>query len=140
MKKNIIIILVFIASAFLPKHLNAQTSLNDTLVGLDLMYYLDKPIDSILAKLPHSYDTLKILPALTVTQGAKIVLIYNPIINQHSYIVSIYPNTRNFITVLNSQSLPFSQAWPLNLLKQEKIGYIEIMGPNGTIINDTSGL
>lgn len=135
MKTKIFLLTLFWGINFFPKVLHAQANLHDSLVNINLANYVGKPIDSILANLPASYDSLKIGPALTVTQGAKIVLIYNLVNSQHSFIVTISPCTNNFITKLNSQNLPFSQAWPLYLLKKETLGSVEIMAPDGSIIN-----
>jgi hypothetical protein len=118
MRKKTLSIVILLVISFSPKSIKAQTSLQDSLVNINLANYIGKPIDSILTKLPSSYDTLKIGPALTVTQGAKILISYN----QLSYTVTLVPITSNFITKLNRYNLPFNQAWPLNLLKQENFG------------------
>lgn len=138
MKKIIILFSICFAFAVLcalSNKLIAQCTLHDSLATINLSAFLNKPIDSLLLKLPQSYDTLQVGPAATVSQGAHLIIGYGGNYPHSDFIITICPNTRNYITVLNSQNLPFEQAWPLVLLRKERIGSIEIMGPNGDIIN-----
>jgi len=117
----------------IPKILNAQT-LHDSLMAMDLNYYLNKPIDSFLTHLPQTYDSIKVASGNTITQGVQVVIFYTRNVDSSNFhIISVWPNTANHITVLNTQNLPSSQKWPLSLLKQENAGYIEIVGTNGGI-------
>ena len=138
MKKKTTIILVFISLCFAPNILKAQASLSDSLTSIDLLYYVNKPIDSLLVKLPQSYTVIRTGPgAKSMLEGASIKIIFN----QPFYLVTIYPKTYNYINRLNPLNLPLiNQAWPLVLLRKELIASVEIIGPLGTIINDSSGL
>jgi hypothetical protein len=135
-KKNNKILLLFILSIMVYNS-EAQSGLNDSLVSINLSYYLNKPIDSLIKNLPPSHDSLIVGPDETMFNGARLIINYN---NREQgqtlgYIITIWPNTRNFINRKNPQNLPFAEAWPLELLKKESIGQVEIIGPSGNIIN-----
>jgi hypothetical protein len=115
----------------------AQSGLNDSLVSINLSHYINKPIDSLIVNLPRSHDSLIVGPDETMFNGARLIINYSSRVQGQTlgYIITIWPNTRNFITRKNPQNLPFAEAWPLELLKKENIGQVEIIGPSGNIIN-----
>jgi hypothetical protein len=138
MKQKITTILILLSLYFTPDILKAQTSLDDSLRNINLMYFVNKPIDSLLAKLPQSYNSIKTGPGgKSMFEGASVKIIFN----QPFFLITIYSKTFNYINRFNPQNLSLiDQAWPLFLLRKELIAEVEIMGPTGAIINDTSGL
>lgn len=115
----------------------AQSGLNDSLTSINLSYYINKSIDSFIVNLPPSYDSLVVGPDETMFNGARLIINYRSRVQGQilGFIITIWPNTRNFINRKNPQNLPFAEAWSLELLKKERIGQVEIIGPSGNIIN-----
>ncbi len=118
---------------------NAQSSLNDSLASINLPYYINKSIGSLIANLPPSYDSLKVGPDETMFYGARLIVNYSSRVPGQAlgFIVTIWPNTHNYINRKNPQNLPFAEAWPIALLRKENIGQVEIIGCAGNIINST---
>lgn len=140
MKRRIYqIIIAFFALSTIIFPSKAQSGLNDSLLLINLSYYINKPIDSLIANLPPSYDSLIVGPDETMFNGAKLVINYSNHTPRQAlgFIITVWPNTHNYINRKNSQNLPFAEAWPITLLRKENVGQVEIIGPSGTIINST---
>lgn len=59
-------------------YLNAKSqTLKDSLLNIDLHYYLNKPIDSLLAVLSQSYDSIYTRAGGSTFIGATIILRYS---------------------------------------------------------------
>lgn len=121
MKKIFILFLIFVS--VLCFNAKSQT-LKDSLLNIDLYYYLNKPIDSLLAVLPQSYDSIYTRAGGSTFVGATIILRYS---NPDTW-VYIYPGTHDFFTPLNSPYRPPHIAWPLHLVRKEKAWRIIIWG------------
>jgi hypothetical protein len=110
----------------------AQAILQDTLLSINYGSFINKPIDSLLAKLPPTTE-YKIRPDNTMFNGAHLIVSYR---RQGLYLITLMPGDRNFINKKNPANLPWHEAWPLHLLRKERLAAIEIMGPTGNLLVD----
>jgi len=120
MKKIFWILLVFFISI---EGIKAQT-VRDSILAVNFTYYLDKPIDSLINKLPTTYDSIYTRAGSSTFKGAKIVLKYS---NSNTW-VYIYPGTHDYFTPLNSPYNPPHIAWPLHLVRKEKTWMVVVWG------------
>jgi hypothetical protein len=136
MKKIALIILTFqivnIASAQL------QSSTETRLRNFPIANYLGKPIDTLLAHLPYGYDTVfTIGPSSNINKGASLQIDYS---NYPGYPFSMHIHIYDaqFITVNRDfRLIPLAKdAWPLALLRKEKIACIEIYTVNYETLNE----
>ena len=114
--------LLFLIIFFLFK-VKAQESLENKLLQLNLNALINKPIDSLLTKLPFPADTtLYIGAGSSIFFGASLSVSYL----NNQYTVYIIPRDIQYITLSNPNRLPNYQAWPLHLLRKEKLGSVTI--------------
>jgi hypothetical protein len=114
-----LIVLIFNLASY------GQSNLENQIQNFNYSYFLNKPIDSLLANLPLGYDTaFAIGGSQTVDRGASLE-IYYPTINGFTLTITI--TAPEHIDPSKSQSVPANIAWPLNLLRKEKIGSILLM-------------
>lgn len=132
MKKIITIIsLLFFVSGF--NKANAQT-LDSLLRHFPLSDYLNKPIDTLIAHLPPGYDTAFIISDNgNVNRGASLQISYPP---NYLYWIDVGITAAQFITIKKEFSTSPDIAWPLSLLRKEKIGCITIYTGAYQIINE----
>ncbi|MFT3950219.1 MAG: hypothetical protein QM763_24855 [Agriterribacter sp.] len=90
-------------------------TLKDSLLAINYTYYFNKPIDSLLQALPHSYDSIYTSAGSSAFVGATVIVNYG---NMRPT-VCIYPGTHNYYTPLNAAQNPPHIAWPLNLVRKE---------------------
>jgi len=88
--KSIFLIILFVSSVTV----KSQT-LRDSLLSINLNYYLDKPVDSLLNVLPSFYDSIYTRSGSSMFVGATVIL------NCSSKFlwVNIYPYTHNFLSL-----------------------------------------
>ncbi len=120
MKKYFIVVFVLISWSL---NVKAQT-FRDSILAIDFNYYLNKPIDSLVNKLPFTYDSVYTRAGGSTFVGAKIVLRYS---NPDTWIY-IYPGSHDYFTPVNAAHNPPHIAWPLNLVKKEKAWRIIVWG------------
>lgn len=86
--------------------------------------YLNKPIDTLLAHLPAGYDTaFYIGSAGSLIRGATLQVNYMP---NYQFWIDISIIDAQYITVKRNLYIPADIAWPLSLLRKEKVGSITI--------------
>ena len=107
MKKYIVLL-----CSILCLNTNAQT-LKDSLLNINLDYYLNKPIDSLLAVLPPSYDSIYTGAGSSFFVGATVIVSYE------DFTVKIFPSTHSYFNPLNHPYQPANIAWPLHLVRKE---------------------
>jgi hypothetical protein len=132
MKKiSIILTLLFCSIQFVAK---SQTSLRVQLQNFPLTNYLNKPIDSLLANLPAGYDTAFFITcAGHIQKGASLQVNYMPDFKFWVYIEITNPQ---YITVKRTTAIPAEVAWPLHLLRKEKIGRVTIFTEDYRVVNE----
>jgi hypothetical protein len=131
MKKVIFISSVLLVFSF--KSTNAQT-LDSLLRDFPLANFLNKPIDTLISHLPPGYDSTFIIGSNGNTnRGASLQINYPP---NNLYWVHIFITNAQFITINKQLSTRPEVAWPINLLRKEKIGLIRIYTGAYEIINE----
>ena len=96
--------------------------------------YLNKPIDTLIAHLPVGYDTAFIIGSSgNINRGASLQINYPPN-NQFWVIVNI--TDVQFISINKNTNTAPDEAWPLNLLRKEKVGSVRIYTGSYQIINE----
>lgn len=113
-------ILIFISFSF-QKTIYSQT-LKDSLLSINYNYYLGKPIDSLLAVIPQSYDRMFTASGSSMFVGAKIVVSYQ----SRDLWLYIWPSTNTYFIRPRQPGLTISQTWPLNNVRRELLGSIEV--------------
>lgn len=109
--------------------LSAQTTLESKLTNLNLASFINKPIDSLLAKIPVGYSQM------IVTSGCNVFLAGGIAIGYPSeYDIDIRAYDFQHVTRRNISRVPSAQAWPIHLMRKEKIASIVIY-KNWTVIN-----
>jgi hypothetical protein len=137
MKKYIVI--SFLTTLFsISKDAKCQSSLYNQLANFPLANYLNKPIDSLIVHLPAGFDTaFQISSNGTLTKGASLQINYPP---NYQFWIEIYITDAQHINI----NYPFvaiyrpDLAWPLALLRKEKIGSVSIYTGGYQIINEAS--
>src|SRR5690606_2722249 len=95
-------------------YLNAKSqTLKDSLLNINLEYYLNKPIDSLLAAIPQSYDSIYTSASSSLFVGATILVSYE------DFTIKIFPSTHSYFIPLNHSYQPANIAWPLQLVRKE---------------------
>lgn len=131
MKKSIIIFLVLF---FIKSNSVSAQILDSSLRHFPIADYLHKPIDSLLAHLPPGYDTAFIIGSNgNINKGASLQINYPP---NNAYWIHVFITDAQFITINKSITTRPEVAWPLNLLRKEKIGSITIYTGAYQIINE----
>lgn len=130
-----IIILIFL-SFISTLNCFAQNQLESDLQNLPLANYLNKPIDSLIAHLPTGYDTLFVVgSAGNINKGASIQINYA----NYQFWLDIFITSPQFITVQrDARYSSVDTAWPLQLLRKEKVGRVTIFKGDYLVINDAS--
>lgn len=121
MKKYFTVVMVFISCSL---NVKAQT-LRDSILNIDFNYYLNKPIDSLINKLPASYDSIYTRAGGSTFVGATVIAEYG---NSNNIWVYIYPGSHDYFAPVNAAHNPPHIAWPLNLVKKEKAWRIIVWG------------
>ncbi len=132
MKKIIFVFLILLSFTCL--NVQAQTTLETQLRNFPIAKYLNKPIDTLIANLPTGYDTAFVISDNgNLYRGATLWINYPN--NQFSVDVSI--TKAQYITVhRKSLKIPPKVAWPLYLLRKERIGSVTIYKFPLIIINE----
>ena len=134
MKKVTIILIVLMSS--IQFEAKSQTSLLSQLQNFPLANYLNKPIDTLLANLPAGYDTAFFITSGGHIQfGASLQVNYMPNFKFWVYIEITNPQ---YITVKRTSAIPAEVAWPLHLLRKEKVGRVTIFRLDYQVINEAS--
>lgn len=130
-----IIILIFL-SFISTLNCFAQNQLESDLQNFPLANYLNKPIDSLIAHLPTGYDTLFVVgSAGNINKGASIQINYA----NYQFWLDIFITSPQFITVQrDARYSSVDTAWPLQLLRKEKVGRVTIFKGDYLVINDAS--
>lgn len=99
----------------------AQSSIQTQLTSLNLTSLLNKPIDSLIAIIPAGYTEI------TVTSGCNVFLAGGVIISYpNNFSIDISAKDFQFVTRSNINRLQPALAWPVNLMRKEKIGSVKI--------------
>jgi hypothetical protein len=132
MKKIVILLTLFFGTKFC----NAQTSLLSQLQKFPLVSYLNKPIDSLLVHLPAGFDTAFFISGSgNINIGATLQVNYMP---NFKFWIDISITDPQFITIKRNLNTPSEIAWPLHLLRKEKIGSITIFRGAYQVLNEAS--
>ena len=117
------------------KSTKAQSTLETKLRNFPISSYLNKPIDTLLAHLPTGFDTAyEVGPTCNINKGATLQVNYSP---NYRFWVIINITDAQYITVnKNTRNIPYKVAWPLALLRKEKVGSITIYTGDYNIINE----
>jgi len=134
MKKTIFILVILLVT----KHSvsNAQTAIETQLRNFPISNYLNKPIDTLIAHLPLGYDTaFTIGSSSSINRGASLQINYP---NEPDYPLSInvYITDAQYITVNKAMETPPEVAWPLALLRKEKVACVTIYTVNYEVLNE----
>ncbi len=131
MKGIICLLILFFALKF--DTIKRQT-LDSLLRHFPISSYLNKPIDTLIANLPVGYDTaFEISGNGNINRGASLQINYPP---DHSFWIHIFITDAQYITINKDSETQSEIAWPLNLLRKEKIGSITIYTGGYEIINE----
>jgi hypothetical protein len=131
--KKLIIILAILIYSFKSE---AQPSLLSQLQNFPLANYLNKPIDTLLANLPSGYDTAFFITSSGhIQRGASLQVNYMPNFN---FWICIDITSPQFITEKRETAIPPEIAWPIQLLRKEKIRSITIFRLDYRVINEAS--
>jgi len=136
MKKKIFI---FCISFFINFYVSSAQKLDSLMLdsllrNFPLINFINKPIDTLLAHLPTGFDTTFIIGSNGNTnRGASLQINYPP---NNAYWIDIFITNAQYITVNKQLSTPPEVAWPLNLLRKEKIGLIRVYTGAYEIINE----
>ncbi len=133
MKKILFILTVLFALAY--NDASAQTSLETHLRNFPIADYLNKPIDTLIAHLPVGYDTNYIIgPTGNINRGASLQINYPP---NNQFWVYINITDAQYITLQRDARYTRPEdAWPLALLRKEKVGSVTIYTGAYEIINE----
>lgn len=131
MKKSI---LTFFVLFFIRSNSASAQTLDSILRHFPISNYLNKPIDTLIAHLPPGYDTTFVIGSNgNINRGASLQINYPP---NNAYWVHIFITDAQFITLNKPITTRPEVAWPLNLLRKEKIGSITIYTGAYQIINE----
>lgn len=108
-----------------------QQTLEQQLVNLDLNLFLNKPVDTFFAYIPHT-DSIFVSGTDPIYKGAAVVIEYHQTPFLWIYINIYDPQ---YITPYNHNFINTENAWPLSLVKKEKIERILIYKNADTLIN-----
>ena len=98
--------------------------LDSLLRNFPIVNYLKKPIDTLIAHLPPGFDTSFIISSNgNINRGASLQINYPP---NNAYWIDIFITDAKYITINKEFKTPPEVAWPLKLLRKEKIGSITI--------------
>lgn len=111
-----------------------QPPLEQQLISMDLNLFLNKPIDTLLAYLPHT-DSIFVTSTEPIYRGAGLIIEYYQTPFLWLYINIYEPQ---HITAFSHNYLNPENAWPVSLVKKEKIGRILIYKDSNTLINQAS--
>lgn len=112
----------------------AQQSLDSQLRNFPFENFLNKPIDSLIANIPLGYDTAFAIGGTGNTnRGASLQINYSP---NNEYWIYINITDSRFITINKNLDTKPEVAWPLSLLRKEKIGSIVVGRGGYEIIKD----
>ncbi len=134
MKKTIFIVILLIITKC--NISNAQTALETQLRNFPISNYLNKPIDTLIGHLPPGYDTTFIIGCgSSINRGASLQINYpnNP---DHPLAVHVYITDAQYITVNKNMDTPPEVAWPLALLRKEKVACVTIYTVNYEVLNE----
>ncbi len=103
---------------------DAQTTLENQLRNFPIESYLNKPIDSLIVNLPSGYDTSFVIGSNgNINRGASLQINYPP---NNQFWIDIFITDAQFITIQKDLNVQPEVAWPLHLLRKEKIGSITL--------------
>ncbi len=132
MKK--IIYLFGILLIFVSLRLKAQTTLETQLRNFPITKYLNKPIDTLLTNLPLGYDTSFIVGSNgNINRAASLQINYPP---NCQFWIDIFITTPQFVKPYKNTKIRPEIAWPLSLLRKEKVGSVTIYTGAYEIINE----
>ena len=131
MKKSLLLTFTLVVSNFIQAQANLETQLRN----FPINNYLRKPIDTLLAYLPAGYDTtFEICPTGNINRGAALQINYQP-----NYKFKVYINITDAQYISVQRDFRFTRsevAWPIALLRKEKIGSVTIYKFPLEIINE----
>jgi len=107
-------------------------SVKDSILNINLVQYIDKPMDSLISRLPYSYDSMFTRSSSSMFVGAKIIICYS---NPNLWIY-IYPGSHNYYTPINAAHNPPHIAWPLASVRKEKIWRIVVLDTSDFPLRD----
>jgi len=132
MKKRLSILIVLFA--LISNESIAQSSLETQLRNFPIADYLNKPIDTLIAHLPPGYDTAFIISGTgNINRGASLQINYPP---NNQFWVDIHITDAQYITINKQFETPPATAWPLALLRKEKVGSVRIYTGAYEIVNE----
>lgn len=118
------IILIFFVLLFIKLNSASAQTLDSLLRHFPIANYLQKPIDTLIAHLPPGYDTAFVIGSNgNINRGASLQINYSP---NNAYWIQIFITNAQYITINKPITTRPEVAWPLNLLRKEKIGSITI--------------
>lgn len=124
MKKLILLITfgVFVINgqASSGRHFLSDDSIIVRMASLDLTAFNSKPVDSLIAKIPSGYTSMKICGG-SRTDIAGMLLIEYP----NDVFIQVHVWEFTHMNPENPNKLPPAQAWSVALFKKEKVGYIK---------------
>jgi hypothetical protein len=122
MNKYIIKILIVAGLSFgIMNNTIAQTSIQSQLTNLNLAALLNKPIDSLIAVIPAGYTEIMVTSGCNAFLAGGIVITY-----PNNFCIDISAKDFQFVTRHNVNHLQPAIAWPVNLMRKEKIGSVTI--------------
>ena len=121
MSKYIIKNLLIVALSFVFLNNSKAQTIQSQLTSLDLPALINKPIDSLIAVIPTGYTEIIVTSGCNVFLAGGVVISY-----PNNFCIDIAAKDFQFVTQHNVNHLQPSVAWPVALMRQEKIGSIRI--------------
>ena len=113
---------------------HAQATLETQLRNFPITKYLNKPIDTLIANLPAGYDTSFIVGSNgNINRAASLQINYNP---DCKFWIDIFITTPQFVNPFKKTRTSPEIAWPIALLRKEKVGSVTIYTGAYEIINE----
>jgi hypothetical protein len=133
--KNLYILTIVNCLVFFALHqAKAQTTLETQLRNFAITKYLNKPIDTLLTNLPLGYDTSFIVGSNgNINRAASLQINYPP---NCQFWIDIFITTPQFVKPYKNTKIRSEIAWPLSLLRKEKVGSVTIYSGAYEIINE----
>ena len=132
--KQIFPLLLICVLIFTYSPAGAQDSLETQLRNFPVAQYLNRPIDTLIAHLPLGFDTVFVVGSNgNINRGASLQINYPP---NNQFWIDVFITDAQYITINKQLTTSPELAWPINLLRKEKIGCIRIYTGAYEIINE----
>lgn len=102
---------------------DTNVAILDSILAIDLSYYIGKPVDSLLIHLPQTAHVMRIASADNPNLANRLIIIY-----QNWYWIQLVVDNFSFMNQFDDQHL-----WNINLFKKETISWIFVDQGNNCV-------